>query len=146
MEKQQEILFRGKPLKEYRKYMGEWIQGSLLESDVIVSKGATDVDDDYIGFSGEWCSVMPETVGQFIGRTDKNSVNIFAGDILSICLGKTIKIGVVEYDARISGWAVKYKNDQCSLFYDLFMGAKKDKRVCYEIIGNIHDNPELMEG
>lgn len=64
-----EILFRGRNIDT-----GEWVYGDLLTGNRIVHPGerdllSTDVDQD--------------TVGQFTGATDKNSVKIFEGDIIT---------------------------------------------------------------
>ena len=67
--------------------------------------------------------VIHETVGQFTGLTDKNSNKIFEGDVLE---GKYKNRGVMEW----------YEKDACfSRFYPL---------IDFEVIGNIHDNPELL--
>lgn len=72
-----EHLYRGKRFDDKT-----WIYGSLLENDIIVTKGATDVYEDYIGFSDEWSSVIPETVCEWTGLTDKNGKKIFEGDLV----------------------------------------------------------------
>jgi len=80
-------------------------------------------------------SVVPETVGQQVGLKDKNGTEIYEDDIVEIGLGKY----VCEY--RITNWSGEYR------FMVLphkkwFDGSDAPKKV----IGNIHTNPELIEG
>ena len=86
--------------------------------------------------------VAPETVGQFTGLTDKKGKRIFEGDIVD-----------VEYDIQYVGVAAKRIGLFVVVFYDgCFMKQKKDGGLFHfipsdkcEVVGNIHDNPELME-
>ena len=84
--------------------------------------------------------VIPETVGQFTGLTDKNGKKIFEGDILRITeRGKTADGGIVVFENGYpGGWLITDKtySSKCSL------AMRND----VEVIGNIHDNPELLGG
>lgn len=76
-----------------------------------------------------------ETVGQFTGLTDRNGVKIFEGDIVKYF---DDWIGEIEYDSDSALFAVSFADGD----YDDF------GRVCCgdcEVIGNIHDRPELLE-
>lgn len=114
-----EILFRGK-----RKDNGMWIHGDYqhfhIENDIYV----------YIGRWGkEMRSVKPETVGQFTGLFDKNGKEIFEGDIL--------KWDDIEWGSEhleLVEWN-----------YSLFSIRKDDWNEWCEVVGNIHDNPELLK-
>ena len=132
-----EILFRGKRTRG--KHSGEWVTGDLWHH----------ADKESIIYSNEldkktWVST--ETVGQFTGRTDKNGKKVFEHDILQLFTvwanGTVEKSGVC-----VVQW---WENDQC------YVLATKEGYHCddfgnlgrpeyYEVIGNIHDNPELME-
>ena len=131
-----EILFRGKP-KNIKKY--KWVQGQLLHHRDNLSVIYSEEADHPVG-------VMPETVGQFTGLTDKNGKWIFEGDVViydnspynAYC--EPIR-GVIAW--RNGSLCFKYK-PWSSVMYralcsDDFFAAKCD------VIGNIHDNPELLE-
>lgn len=125
-----EILFRGK-----RVDTGEWVEGSLIGNDVIVGK-IVEFEEDY--FCTEfWCEVDPETVGQFTRRYDKNKNRIFEG-----CL-------VVNKNMHGKKWVVEYRTDSEYVGFVLKeIGANGISLFTswndIEIVGNIHDNPELL--
>ena len=113
-----EILFRGK-----RADNGEWVEGDLIHRQVL--------SNICIANQELTRSVIPETVGQFTGLTDKNGVKIFEGDILNDSQFNCI---VVWNNAS---WQIKYRFEQYPEEIDLHF-------VKYAIIGNIHENPELV--
>ena len=126
-----DIVFRGKRVDN-----GQWVEGSLICEDVIVGK-IVDFEEDY--FTTEfWYRVDPETVGQFTGRYDKNDKEIFERDIV---VNKNIhgKKWIVEYrtDSEYVGFVLKeIGTNGISLFT-----SWND----IEVIGNIHDNKELLK-
>ena len=138
-----EILFRGK-----RKDNGEWIQGDFCSpcNIVFLEKGYDDVlkkDDCPVCNDYE---VIPETVGQYTGLCDKNGKKIFEGDILSHYinwLGCRVN-GVCEYDKEQAAWMCRFVDKNGNKLTG-FLADWVDNNGC-EIIGNIHDNPELMIG
>ncbi len=121
-----EILFRGKDI-----ISGEWITGFL-------------VDGKHIGCWVEACPVRPETVGQFTGLTDKNGKKIFEGDIVRSydpdCPESQMDCGVGQVEFYAGLWYVS--GEVHNSLYDLSTISCKE----LEVIGNIHDNPELLEG
>ncbi len=133
-----EILFRGAQKVDGAKSL-IWYEGSL----VIETDGYTREKEYYI--QNENCSylVNPETVGQYTGLSDKNGKKIFVGDIVKVCRGKDIEKGIIYYDERIGAYAVLYNDGNINLLFDIF--TSKDSNVYIEVIGNIHDNPELLE-
>ena len=128
-----EILFRGK-----QEYSGEWIFGSLhIEDGETDKNGNKSIDYRILGMRGECDYVIPETVGQFTGLTDKNGKRIFEGDIIKHDFGEDqigVQYAVVEYSDKYAAFLIKP-------LYDWMFCDKSD---C-EVIGNIHDNPELTE-
>jgi uncharacterized phage protein (TIGR01671 family) len=133
-----EYLFRGK-----RTDKGEWVYGDLLQNCNCIKIREQEKDIKHIAKS---FAVDPESVGQFTGLCDKNDKNgkkIFEGDIVkrdfTLWHGETKKtretqIGVVVYSNRECGFQVEKK---CNL-------RKPWDGDTIEIIGNIHDNPELI--
>ncbi len=92
--------------------------------------------------------VERETVGQYTGLTDKNGMKIFEGDIIAIPFEEDrspweenctyYENGKVYFDEKRFGWYVAFNDDEISLWeYD---------ECGVEVIGNIHDNPELLGG
>lgn len=120
-----EYLFRGK-----RNDNGEWVEGSL------VTKVDPLLETNYCFILAQgrgesfvtWHMVDPATVGQFTGLMDKNGKRIFEGHKLEVVRNETKWVCTVD-DIRNMPWA-------------LFGSSVKS----VEIIGNIHDNPELVEG
>ena len=144
-----EVLFRGKRVDN-----GEWVcSGNLIHFNEdnecyipVVNSNCTcthDENDNII----EWnevmfCKVIPETVGQFTGMTDKNGKKIFEGDIVA---------GAVNWLERMKNGFVAFKDGSFGLIWyrgevEQFNPFTSMCNVEYEVIGNIHDNPELLKG
>jgi len=90
-------------------------------------------------------------VEQFTGLLDKNGTKIFEGDIvkwghLANSTEKPIRIAVVEFSPdiryRILNFVDKWK---CPVFFQQGCFAYAQTHLYLEVIGNIHDNPELLE-
>lgn len=135
-----EILFRGK-----RNDTGEWIFGSIVHQTdyygdkcdrwfILEGNYTNDYDIDYP------IEVQKETVGQFTGLLDKNGTKIFEGDILTD----------PDYPGHTTG-AIYYGSTNCSCcdgVYGFYSKEDADLRNADDltVIGNIHDNPELLDG
>lgn len=138
-----EILFRGfnecKNGKEKAFLNGKWHKGKWVEGCYFMAK-----DDKYnilhciSEIKGEQIfKVVPETVGQYTGLSDKNGTKIFKGDIVRKYLnysGENI-YAVIEY--KLGYYWLSFSKDA-----GLLLGDEHEK---IEVIGNIHSNPELLE-
>ncbi len=135
------IKFRGKRVNN-----GEWVEGLICYN----SAGHPN-NIEQCGFDKPYegvFEVIPETVGQFTGLTDKNGKDIWEGDILARCFddyNENCEVyyhkGVLSARAIVSnvfrplntmdgyGWC---RVDCGSTYYD------------FRVIGNLHDNPELL--
>ena len=125
-----EILFRGKRNGYAEQRDRDWLEGSLSVGDnggYEICYGTPRIRITY--------SVIPVTVGQFTGLLDKNGKKIFEGDIVDI-LTENEKIGVVAYE---DGGFLVNADGFCVDFHSNINGTD------LEVIGNIYDNPELLE-
>ena len=151
--KVREILFRGQTRRYGEKVrMGDgfklpsrWVYGGVLQgvSDHSIIYGGENADDPGDGLD-KWC-VYTDTLGQFTGLTDKNGKKIFEDDIVCICYEDS---NGVKYREIIK---VFYDSENCR-WYPLSWGETCDRCdfsteiTSVEILGNIYDNPELLEG
>lgn len=134
------ILFRGKRVDN-----GEWVYGVAFPHDNCgkVTMFRQNQGDGAL----EGLEVLPETVGQYTGLTDKNGKKIFEGDILKIIHKyqspfdddtkeyTDIDVDVVHFDDE--GLCFSYGKSP-------FLCVVDNVTAEYEIIGNIHDNPKLL--
>lgn len=129
-----EILFRGKTDN------GEWVKGvPFFEEDRCYIIEDLFICDEYDCTGAVNTMVIPETVGQYTGLTDKNGTKIFEGDIVKI-----------HYDSAIWGNSREVVFEEGQWFFKdnaktqkSYIGAWGNSVV--EVIGNIHDNPELLK-
>ena len=134
-----EYIFRGK-----RKDNGEWVAGDLIQN----GKYAAVIPDFPTENDYKKYIVDPDTVGQFTGLVDKNGKRIFEGDRVVYPDGASYSSyddyneGVVDYDEEAMRF---YFTDRWSAEMEDFDVVDR-VMVDVEIIGNIHDNPELIEG
>lgn len=123
-----EILFRGKRIDN-----GEWVYGVFWPntslSDLTIPR--------IIDRDGTAHKVDHSTVGQWTGLTDKNGTRIFEGDIIATPWNDGEVRRVVHFEDGL------FKAGTISLCS--FTGFDSPKHNC-EIIGNVHDNSELLEG
>ncbi len=137
-----EILFRGKRVDN-----GEWVKGRLLADDVIVPINQEfEIEGSCIfGCNLTAYEVDVETVGQYTGLTDRNGVKIFEGDII-----KTKKYGKIIGYTNVNDFDIfKVIYEPCTFLLvnkNRGFNLVDDGFSKFEVIGNIHDNPELLEG
>lgn len=116
-----DVLFRGK-----RADNDEWTEGYFFKSwdKVFLLWGMT-------GDCPNMEDVVPETVGQFTGLTDKNGKKIFEGDIVESPHGTQ---GVVEW-----------QNAECAFLVNIGDDWQTMDDCPYEVVGNIYDNKGYEE-
>ena len=130
-----EILFRGK-----RTINGDWVYGDFvhgnerksLRDSIFVYDSETQSFNDY--------EINPSTLGQYTGLKDKNGKRIFEGDIAKVMQGKDKDIAYVGFE---NGAFMLYPKTGNIYERTLWEYWYNDWDV--EVIGNITDNPELLE-
>lgn len=129
-----EILFRGKRIDN-----GEWADGSLIYD---AENNEAFIVESFEDRAAYLRQVNPETVGQYTGLTDKNGKRIFEGDI--------VHFGYTGANKGVEGKAVVvFENGKFCVewgWHKEFVCLDGFANTTIEIIGNIHDNPELIGG
>lgn len=153
-----EILFRGK-----RVDTGEWVYGAYCHYDDIEDNGKDDCDYIIQKHNGEhfpFVKVIPSTIGQYTGLTDKNGKKIFQGDIIKYTRTKwneplhsdnwkdIVSFHEIYFDENEGSFKQKHYTDKGNLIASGYMSSFVDVRADenkIEVIGNVYDNPELLE-
>lgn len=135
-----EILFRGK-LPD----AGEWVEGYVVKGRCTYILTAENIHYMSVSVMGhasvDVLPVIPATVGQYTGLKDRNGERIFEGDIVD-CWSEGVNAkGTVQQ--RKDGMWIIYPAWQKIIMWSLCPDEHCNTTV--EVIGNIHDNPELME-
>lgn len=139
-----EVLYRGK-----RTENGEWVDGSVFVDE---NKDKHEILVGYVNYRVGW-EIDPKTAGQFVGIIDKNGKKIFEGDVIKFHKFRYEPdwVGVVGYD-----YCSYIATGRMPLAYEKGIGEEpiyspfevalsSIDKTTIEIIGNIHDNPELLE-
>lgn len=130
-----DMLFRGRWNDGLKNGEERWVCGLLHRGsggEILIQ---TSIIESYM--------VEPETVGQYTGLVDKNGVRIFEGDIVK-ATGTYPGEGwfdTGEHDYNFTG-LVKWDTDMATYILGGYRLCTLDKLV---VLGNIHDNPELLE-
>ena len=133
------IKFRGKRLDN-----GKWIEGCFAEfvhpidgdtkPGIQVTRCVPSSIDRFIPvYETELVEVLPESVGQWTGLVDRHGKEIFEGDILSVYIGGTLQDNTYIVE------------DMCDLHLQMNREDSYYRMTSCRVIGNIHDNHELME-
>jgi hypothetical protein len=136
-----EILFRGKS-----KESGEWVYGTGFTDFLNIfpkNRGRVWLRCDYKYYDGlgkDWIEILPDSIGQFTGLTDKNGKRVFEGDILA-------DGAIVEWFDELfwDGGGSTHPGFYCEKWAscgELSWHERLDDKC--EIIGNVFDNPELV--
>ena len=122
-----EILFRGKQEDNEK-----WVIGYLSSKHTITIQTPCGHMDEIV--------ICADTVGQFTGLTDKNGKRIFEGDVAKVLQGKDKDIAYVGFE---NGALMLYPKTGNIYERTLWEYWYNDWDV--EVVGNITDNPELLE-
>ena len=133
-----EILFRGKRIDN-----GEWVEGYYAAEPY--TKNTYNygyiLENEKDLYAKKAYFVDSRTVGQYTGLTDKNGKKIFEGDVVKYKSGSTVLFHTVVFERR----------NGCA-YFGIVVGENETwgfnnsfPSTLFEIAGNIHDNPELLE-
>lgn len=145
------IIFRGNRMDN-----GEWAEGSLVRK---ISGDGFWIDKSFQAKTPKVHSIDPTTVGQYTGLNDKNGKRIFEGDIISakneigeiyrfkVVFGKRGGVENVKHDVGCIGFYFEEITGKIPVNLMLISGPLYwiNAYEC-EVIGNIYDNPDLLEG
>jgi uncharacterized phage protein (TIGR01671 family) len=143
-----DIRFRG-----MRKDKTEWVEGSLLQFQVTFPNGSTAWQIDIVDETNKPFGVIRETVGQYTGLKDKNGRDIWEGDILVEWFGgkrlewSTWKVAIVSLTSgRYCCVSANHPEEDRGFnpFFNWEDGEWDDMRRL-EVIGNIHENGDLLK-
>lgn len=131
-----EILFRGKSIG-----MDIWLYGKLFNYGLTVPSNVPCIS---VCVPTSWKEaynfyrVHPNTIGQYTGLKDKNGVKIFEGDV--VIIGEKLKAKVIYYDG-----AFRMQSEFSPTPIDTTDMGYMMREFSVRIIGNVHDNPELIK-
>ena len=139
-----EILFRGKSIDT-----DEWLYGHLFNYGLTAPTNVPCISVCVPTSWEEACNldaVHPDTIGQYTGLKDKKGTKIFEGDILEYIgkrkdnVNKVYRRKVVFHEGMFA-----LLSKELQAYSALNYHGMKDGRSAWRVIGNIHDNPELIE-
>lgn len=114
-----------------------WVEGNLIQRDngehIIIDREPVSWDIPYHGYE-----VSPETVGQFTGLYDKNGKAIYEDDVAIYHLDDDSVKGKIVL--KESAFYFEYGS-----LFAIYQGLGNQNSIRIEVIGNIHENPEILE-
>ena len=119
-----EIEFRGK-----RKLDGAWIYGGYMKTQR--------TNKVQVGGTSKFCTVIPETLGEYTGRKDKNNQKIYEGDLLYLRNS--------NHDEEDGVMEVIFEDGGFMLRGDILVELSEIYSWELELVGNVYDNLELLE-
>ena len=146
---EREIAFRGKS-----KSTGEWVDGYYVGDNTIIAYNEVVYDMGFIDTSP--ChDCYPGSIGQFTGLYDKNGKEIYEGDILRgdeypfNCDGVDNYFAEIVWADNVCGfYRLTHKNPNSTvrgISHGNWEQLDEDDIKSFEVIGNIHDTPELLK-
>lgn len=124
-------LYRGKRLDN-----GEWIEGYAYCNDNIsriIYAIAFESENDNESYYCEGYDIDRNTLGEYVGLTDKNGKNIFEGDIILTANKKLCIVMLKDFEYIIT-----------NIYGEYIHRLENEDNGKYEVFGNIYDNKELL--
>ena len=122
---------------------GEWVYGNFIHSKRF--EGCFNEFRIHNPDTGVESDVDPDTVGQFTGMEDKNRNKIFEGDLITNSLGYNYTVEFENGSFQLFHTKLKEWNQKPLRWGLLSRAFEIEERFLIEVIGNIHDNPELIK-
>ena len=125
-----ELIGKGFPIDENGNLKSEWVFGVPIPHYPDLFLAWNEACNEY-----EEVTIIPETIGECVNVSDKNGKKIFEHDIVRIAVCGTYDNYVISYDKENARFVV---GDTGFTFWS-YISTK------IEVIGNVHDNPELLQ-
>lgn len=148
-----EMLFRGRPKKQSKYIFFSSVWQSFCKDRFVYGSLVIDKDRCFIAVSAlcqqksainngitSMIEVIPETIGQYTGLTDKKGKKIFEGDTCKVTRHCILAYGTITFQ-KGSFWFDESNSDSV-----LELCRAKINQFEIEVVGNIHDYPELRKG